>query len=310
MRGRYHDFALSYLEEGGQAVEWVRAAALVRQVPELDPSRLDEILNSAATIQDLGLRADALLALAPRMAALGQVERAIDTARSIESEGKRAIALARIGGACTETAPRQQALAEAVEVARGIENLEHRVKILSKVAIRLTDTPARDRLVRDILATAQSIEDVVYRSWALSALVDLFIELKRPSDGLDTARMIGHRVTRLHSIESLRCRLGDPDTPGWALGEAIDTAVALNESYFDHDLRPRALRTFIAQAATLPADLQHPIWSRSCRGIALQTRDLFLQDLVLFRPLIESLGGETALRTIAQAIENVGNWWP
>jgi hypothetical protein len=54
----------------------------------------------------------------------------------------------------------------------------------------------------------------------------------------------------------------------------------------------------------------YPLWCETLRDQSKQTRTDLLSDLGALAPVIAALGGPEALEDTAQAIEDVGHWWP
>jgi hypothetical protein len=90
------------------------------------------------------------------------------------------------------------------------------------------------------------------------------------------------------------------------LGEALAAARTLG----DEDLRAEVLAALAPHLARLSQDLLHPLWTETLHTLAIRARRLLLADLQVFIPVIFALGGLQTMVETAQAIRDVGRWWP
>ena len=54
----------------------------------------------------------------------------------------------------------------------------------------------------------------------------------------------------------------------------------------------------------------YPMWDEALRRLATHSRKKLLNDLSALTPVVGALGGAEALAELAEAIDDVGQWWP
>jgi hypothetical protein len=103
-----------------------------------------------------------------------------------------------------------------------------------------------------------------------------------------------------------------PDQRPTVLAEALAAArkIGLERYQFDDGDNPSAWPTLLSEWKKLPGQQSYSLWITMLREGAEQHRQGLLAELRCLLPIIESLGGETALMETFCAIEDVGKWWP
>ena len=183
-------------------------------------------------------------------------------------------------------------LGEALTLARGIENSAWRDSALLKIAPLLPPEQG--------MAVARTIENAQHRAEALAKIASLL----RPEEGLSVARGIDDLRWRDKALAEIVPRLAP---------EAHLSIVEILSSVrqIDENLRAEVL----SAVASLPSDGQfaHAVrrqWSETVRMLAMRTRQNCVADFAKILPMMEAIGGETAIRSLARSINTVGSWWP
>ena len=254
-----------------QAIYWLqyeplgtRTEAFAILAPHLTAAPLPQALDIARAIERNGLRAQALIALAPRLPeterldvlaeALGSTEeilntiygaeafdalasqlpadllpKALDMARAIEDDETRALALIALAPRFPGT-EREDVLAEVLDAARSIGEERDRALTLATLAPQL---PAA--LLPKALDMARAIEEDECRAWALVALAAPLAETER-EDVLAAAT--GFIQETLNSIFFYGAgHFGALARPAALLPKALDMARAIE----DDETRAQAL---------------------------------------------------------------------
>jgi hypothetical protein len=186
----------------------------------------------------------------------------------------------------------KNALGEALTLARGIENSAWRDSALLKIAPLLPPEQG--------MAVARTIENAQHRAEALAKIASLL----RPEEGL-VARGIDDLRWRDKALAEIVPRL--------ALQAHLSIVEEILSSVrrIDENLRAEVL----SAVASLPSDGQfaHAFrrqWSETVRMLAMRTRQNCVADFGKILPMMEAIGGEAAIRSLARSINTVGSWWP
>jgi hypothetical protein len=129
-----------------------------------------------------------------------------------------------------------------------------------------------DSLLQKALAADRALEEKRYRAWALEELAP-------------------------HLSEPLQTE---------ALREALAAARATEDVYS----RTSTLAGLIPHLEHLPSATLYPLWCETLHVRALRTRRDLLLDIQALSPVISALGGKEALAATAQAIIEIGKWFP
>jgi hypothetical protein len=269
-----------------------QAEVLMALAPHLPEPLLREALAAARTLENMRDRARVLATLAPHLPE-PLLREALAAARTLENAYVRADALAALIPHLPEPL-----LGEALAAARTLGDKNLRARALTALAPHLPEP-----LLGEALAAARTLGDEDLRARALTALAPHLPEPLR-SEGLGEALAavrLGNAYKRAHVLATLAPHLPEP-----LLREALAAARTLG----DADLRARALTALAPQLATLSQALLHPLWTETLHTFSIRTRRYLLADLQVFIPVIFALGGIQAVAETAQAIQDVGRWWP
>ena len=156
----------------------------------------------------------------------------------------------------------------------------------------------KEKALQSALKAAQAIEDEEYRAQALTALADKLPEVL--PEALKAAQAIKYEEYRAQALTALADKLPE------VLPEALKAAQAIeNERY-----RAQALTALAPRLFQMPEVELFPLWQVMLKALSLRIRTELLQDLTVLQPVILTLGGETALKELSCAIQDVAQWWP
>jgi hypothetical protein len=123
------------------------------------------------------------------------------------------------------------------------------------------------------------------------------------TEALEAARAIEYEDSRSWAPSALA-----PQLPAEILGLALDAARTIQNKH----ARSRVLLALVLSLLLIQrASLRH-LWPQTLRILAARTRTDFLTDLQALAPVLFILadqGGPT-LVAVAQAVSDVGRWWP
>ncbi len=307
-----------------------RAAALSDLAPYLPEPLLREALAMVQAMADQDRRAEALGALAPYLSE-PLLRKALAAARTIVREDSRAevlgalapylsepllqeaLALPIRGGdtwawVLTNLAPylseplRTTVLQEALAIARTIVREDRRAQALGALAPYLSEP-----LLREALAAARTIVKGDSRAETLRALVPHLSEPLRTTvlqEALAAARTIVlMEDSRAETLRALAPYLSEP-----LRTIVLRGALATVRTIKSEDRRALALGKLVPHVKQLPVIKLYALWCETLRTPVIRC-DL-LSDIRGLAPVIEALSGKEALVAIAQAIIEVGKWFP
>jgi hypothetical protein len=213
---------------------------------------------------------------------------------------------------------------------------------LSAVAERL-DAEDRDKALQEALAAGRQIREEESRARALSAVAERLGAEDRDKalqEALAAARQIAEEQSRAHALSAVAKRLGAEDRDK-ALQEALaaarqipnegSRASALNEVARFVELRSvgelfRSWPALVERPEMLPTiERIAAVWGEFCRlqgadpagvfdswllRLARSNRSHAMTVMQLLLPVIETIGGEAALKDMASAMVDAGRWWP
>ena len=153
-------------------------------------------------------------------------------------------------------------------------------------------------LLQEALAAARAIESELYRAPALVGLAP-YLSGSLLQEALAAARAVKEMKSKAYLW---------PEAPQRSepLREALAKALALEEEW----RRTYALTDLVSDIEHLPATTLYPFWCETLRILASRTRHDFLSLIKALFPVITALGGQEALVATAQAIIEVGKWFP
>jgi Trypsin-like peptidase domain len=176
-----------------------------------------------------------------------------------------------------------------------------RVRSLTEDSDVSSDANLRVEALHRAFIEAKGIEDADTRAASLRLLAPhLALLLQRQDSEAQTER--DWRRSQAEVLETLAPFLQLEQLP-----EALDAALQLNQKsiWGGNILAAYGLR--LEQLP--PADL-YPLWQRTLHGLAPTRRPEMLRNLAGIGSLAVALAGSPAAVSMAQAIEDTGNWWP
>ena len=171
---------------------------IVELAPYLEGPLLEEALAAARSIGDDGLRAKAMAALAPRLAASGRPGEALALVRAIDERHLRAGALAALVPRLAGRPEQDRILREALSAVLEIPDASIRLTALGELAPHLGGP-----LLEEALAAARSIGDDGLRGQALAALAPRLAASGHLGEALDLASGIDKDYRRSESLREV-----------------------------------------------------------------------------------------------------------
>ncbi len=98
--------------------------------------------------------------------------------------------------------------------------------------------------------------------------------------------------------------LAEPDRSD-VLSEALQAAREIEPDF----QRTRALEVISPYLTQLSPVKLYPLWCHTLHFLAHRTRSALVADLQALWPVIEVLGGPSAIAKTAREIYEIGNWW-
>src|SRR5262245_57338710 len=154
------------------------------------------------------------------------------------------------------------------------------------------------------LVYARAIRDADARARALLALAPYVPEALRAEvlgDALAAAQVLEHEFIWARVLVALA-----PHLPKAVLGDALAAAQELEHE----SSRAEVLSALSPRLMTLSHSSLHVLWSETLHALALRSRRHLMADLQALAPVMLALGGTQVLAEVAQAIHDVGRWWP
>jgi hypothetical protein len=128
------------------------------------------------------------------------------------------------------------------------------------------------------------------------------------AEALQFARAIRNDLERAAALAELAPLLPSQERAA-GLAEALQAARALK--YVEN--RSEALARLAPHLAAMPREHLASLWTETLHLLANRTRENLLADLTALTPFLTALAGPNAaaeLREVAQAVIDVGRWWP
>lgn len=282
-------------------------AALADKLPELFPQALD----AAIAIRNENERAEVLVVLVDKLPP-DLLPKVLDASKAIENASARAKSLVALADRLPSELP------QALDAAVAIRNENNRAKTLAA----LIDKLSLDLLPK-VLDTFISIEDKLTRAEALTALADKFP--KALSEVLDTAKTIRDKSSRTKGRNRL-----DNKPPEMLRYASYTIRTYLNNSTDIKFIKEIGYKLFPDQLSKTPENDQDfkneknraLILTKLANKLSpeLRIKTLFdfldyrdrpslLNDLTTLIPIINTFDDD-AMFEIAQAIQDVSQWWP
>lgn len=256
--------------------EIVNAALAVRWRGAADPSTMQAVLQTPQTMTHI-----------------------LESLAIIDNPFERVQALVKLAPYLSRD-QRDQALQRAMTTLHSIWG-EYRAQALIDLAPYLSE-----RLMQDALRIARNIEQDDYRSKALAGLVPYLLpNLKAEviSEPLQAVRGVWNIQESVRELVHLTPHL-TIDTRESLLFEALKKTCSLEDAHERHE----TLSTLAPHLAQLPTEHLYHTWTTTLHVLSTRTRSNLLSDIHALLPVIDALGGATALTETAQAIMDVG-WW-
>lgn len=324
-RAALHDVMLAVRDIRNDAQ---RAWALSAIAPHLSKEMLAEAFHVAYGIEDHFYRGQALAALVPRLAELGNPREACEIAMKRigfewgpEALGRVAPYLSQrllreIAERATEFADRgigarvlgaigpyvEQELVPAIlaEADQIWDGNRERTKALTELAPRLTEP-----LLRQALEIASRISSEENRAEALAGLLPRQAALGSSDEALTAARELSDSEWRARALTALMPYLKERTQQ-----ETLEEAIMAAQSVDDAHRRGQLLTGLLPYLQPLPSATLVEEWSLLLRSSSRGTRQGLLSDLAAFAPLIVKLADTSAAQPTVDSILSVGRWWP
>lgn len=198
-------------------------------------------------------------------------------------------------------------LAEALAAARAITDEKDRAQVLNAVAEHLPANEAR-QVLDEVLAAACAIADEDDRAQTLRVVME-----RLPTDAHDllagalaAASALGDEDKRAQVLSAVAERL--PADACDLLVEALAAASALNEE--SHLMFLTHQTKHWLQLADCVGITEDQLFVQALFSARRVPRVSLLKALAEFVPLIDRLGGQSALRECITAIRDTAEWWP
>jgi len=241
-------------------------------------------------------RAEALAELAPHLSA-SLLREGLTTARTIKDVGAQAQAMlvSRLGALGYGQ--------EALVAVQTIEQEDAREQVLAELAPHLAELLQTETL-QEALAAVRTIEQGDNRELALEKLAP---HLSEPllREALAVARTIKDAYYRGLALVKLAPHLSE-SLQAVTFQEALAAARTIEEEH----TRARVLARLAPHLEHLSIATLYPLWCETLHILASRTRSDLLSDIGVLLPIVTVLGEKEALVTIAQAIIEVGKWFP
>ncbi len=296
--------------------EFYQANLLATLAPKLPKELLQDALETANKISNEFYQANVLRSLGPQLPK-ELLQNALETANNITNESYRAYALseltpqpsnnlssnsskATITQECDRIQLSQKIIAtnllpDALKEIDSIANESDRVDRLSELAPQLPK-----ELLKNALETANNITNESYRTNALKAIAPQLTNNLLP-DLLEVTNKIANEFYRANLLSTIA-----PQLPKDLLLDALQAANNItNESY-----RANVLSSYTPNISQKFDIFPYNFWCDLIRSLASLKRKKLLKELSENSQIIKELGGTKTFREIADAIKDVGRWFP
>lgn len=260
-----------------------RSLVLPALVPYLKGDSLGRAVELAQELDDAVEQIETLIQVAVQLAELGHVQDALSAVAQIRDPDRRVAGLAELVPHLKEP-ERGRSLAVALDSARRIETRSTRAHLLATLATSLPPTQRND-VVSEALESASGIEKEQERARVILMVAQI---LENESAGAQTEDEAVHR------------------SQGGTLIEALGLAKTSPSS----STRREGLASLSPDLSRLARSQLMGLWQELLPVLAARPREELLPDLGALMPVISVLGGRTALMDTAQAVLDVGRWWP
>jgi len=322
--------------QAAQAIqeEFNRTLILNWLVPYLPDPLLAQALQIAKNFQSEYNREWALEIIAPCLPET-LLSQALQIAQSFQDESNRALTLGRIARYLPED-QKPVLLAQALETAKNIQKESDRANALVRLA---PDLP--DPLLAKALQAAQTIQDESTHLMALARFISHLPEAQKPvvlAQALQVARTIQDGSARANTLAELIPHLPE-DQKLDVLAQALQAAQSFQHGIEQQETIRKLIlacpdaRLFNSFSIVLRLGLESSevfeeftrrwdvliqsadrdefsLYAEILRTYAAKQRRVLLEILGATQPIILRIGGQAAIQETAQAILDVGQWWP
>ncbi len=184
--------------------------------------------------------------------------------------------------------------AQGLAYSRQVQSLSQRVQALSKLALYFPE------IWSEALSAARSIGDEYYRADVLSSLAPHLPENLVP-EALEAARSIGDESYRAYVLRDLA-----PHLPENLVPEALEAARSIG----DESSRARVLSSLTANVHKMFGFFPYDFWCELIHSLASLKRRELLDKIGEHSDIIKELGSSETFREIANAVDDVGRWFP
>ena len=269
-----------------------RVKALSSLAPHL-PKIWSEALEVARNIKDEKMRAEALSSLAPHLPE-SLLPQALKVARNIKDSSSRAIVLISLASRLPKIR------SEALEVARNIENEYGRADALSSLA------PHLPKIWSEVLEAIKNIKHDFSRARLLKSIAPYLPKSLLPQ-ALEVARNILEVARNTKNISDQSLLLGSitPYLPE-IRSKVLEALGDIENEYRRADV----LNSLVPNVDKIFASFPYDFWCELIHFLASLKRRELLRQIGDNSNIIKELGSSETFREIADAVENVGRWFP
>ncbi len=258
-----------------------------------------EVLRSYNAREEL---AKALATVASHLASRGELERALEVARSIDQRydflAKQV--LVKVAGQLAELGRFQEAL----DLANAIEVGHNRANALALVAPFLPE-PIRSDSFNEAEERFRSIQLPDFRTKAVAELAIQLAKAGYRQRALEVAQSIDSDRDRATALGGVAPYLDEP-----ARNETVDETFKIVCSIMDYSEQVKVLGDHTTLVSHLAPSKLYLLWHKALYLLAPGTRPNLLSDIHHLVPMIQALGGQEAVDDTARAIVDIGRWWP
>jgi len=194
---------------------------------------------------------------------------------------------------------KERVLHEALQLVRSITNEDERANALAALASQLPDEPRQTMLPEAL----RGMRRILHENDIAVALRNLapYLQGETISEAFDIALAIRDEWRRTEALVALA-----PYMSKELVLKVVEASVAIR----GEENRVKLLGGLAS--ALIPPEFPglFPLWCDTLHRCAQHTRPDLLKDLKLLSPALALLGGREAILETAQALQDVGRWWP
>ncbi|MEI6064484.1 MAG: hypothetical protein WCQ26_07825, partial [Pseudanabaena sp. ELA748] len=263
-----------------------RARALCSLIPFLSGSPLDNARLGAEKFEDFCCKAQVLVALEIRLP--NNFPQALQVVLELKDDNDywRTDLLSQlIPNVSTES------LSKILAVIPTVNNASHRAKVWVAIAIRCPEY---------IPQALESISVISNEGEQVGLLIEL---------GQKQQQVLNQAYQRIQAIQDLPKRASYLIAISDQKAEAVMQALMIAKSVGDPWKRLELLNALAPFLSQLSVTQLSPLWSNTLKTLATRSRSDLLEDLAPFVPVIQKLGGQSAVKALAESVQSVSTWW-